>query len=201
MVTWSWRRWCLTTRGWSETSVKVKINTNLIILDFWKMSECSWWDFGRRQELLYKDRRRGQQYLLEASWVRNITFSYHHWCASWPTKLPHKNGCYSNKTFPWIQFFVMVTLNSNEWSSWSQHSAGRQQEHIFILILKLSSLAAGAIIDGGQKASWEPLLIVVGRSHQSVLTWNSLTGIWLKRHPVLKLQLLCHQTSPKVNID
>ena len=74
----------------------------------------------------------------------------------------------------------MVTLNPNEWSWWSQHSAGRQQEHIFILILKLSSLAAGAIIDGGQKASWEPLLIVVGRSHQSVLTpwqafgWNDI---------------------------
>ena len=112
-----------------------------------------------------------------------------------------KNSCYSNKTFPRIQFFAMVTLNPNEWSWWSQHSAGRQQEHIFILILKLSSLAAGAIIDGGQKASWEPLLIVVGRSHQSVLTWNSLTGIWLKRHPVLKLQLLCHQKSRKVNID
>ena len=112
-----------------------------------------------------------------------------------------ESSCYSNKTFPRIQFFAMVTLNSNEWSWWSQHSAGRQQEHIFILILKLSSLAAGAIIDGGQKASWEPLLIVVGRSHQSVLTWNSLTGIWLKRHPVLKLQLLCHQKSPKVNID
>ena len=202
MVTWSWRRWCLTTRGWSETSVKVKINTNLIILDFWKMSECSWWDFGRRQELLYKDRRRGQQYLLEASWVRNITFSYHHWCASWPTKLPLQKivviltkHCLESNSLLWLLWIQMNDLGE------ASTVPAASRSTFFILILKLSSLAAGAIIDGGQKASWEPLLIVVGRSHQSVLTWNSLTGIWLKRHPVLKLQLLCHQKSPKVNID